>query len=111
MSKSKDIINMMEMANLRPRNTGLSFFVWVDEMGEYRKDKHSTPRIKLAKDTPKNVIASVSINKNATVLTGNVEAGELTSVKKWVSLNYDLLIKHWKGDIDTFELFKKLQKV
>jgi hypothetical protein len=113
MSKAKELtesINMMEIANLRPENTGLSFFVWVDEMGEYRKDKHSTPRIKLAKNNPKNFIASISIDKNPVVLAGDVKAEELTSIKKWINLNFDLLMKHWKGNIDTVELFKNLQK-
>lgn len=102
---------MMEMANLRPKNTGLTCFVWVDEMGEYRKDKHSIPRIILAKDNPKNFIASVSIDKNPDVLSGNVKEVELTSIKEWINLNFDLLIKHWKGDIDTVELFKNLQRI
>ncbi len=114
MSKAKDFtesFNVLEMANLRPGDTGLPVFVWVDEMGGYRKVPHSSPRLKIAMSSPKNIVVTVSIDNNPELLDGTLEGKELALVKQWIILNYDILSKHWKGEFSTRELFKEMQKI
>ena len=103
-------LTVNEMANLRPSDTGLPVFIWVDEMGGYRKTKHSIPRLKIAIDDPSNQVAVLSISPTPKVLEGDIKSG-LDEIKKWITLNHALLMKHWDGNISTAELFKKLKRV
>jgi len=99
---------MFEMANLRPEDTGLSVFIWVDEMGGVRRTGHDVPRLKVAEENPCNFVATVSIDIKPKVLEGDLEYKEMRKVLKWVSLNHDLLLKHWKGEISTKQMFTQV---
>lgn len=111
MNKARTLIsqlNVNEMANLRPTDTGLPVFIWVDEMGEFRTVEHNLPRIKVAEDSPTNLVAVISIDNNPKLLDGKLEYKKLKKVIEWVILNHDILMKHWNGNISTKEMFSKL---
>ena len=108
MSKARDVINMYEMANLRPSDTGLPFFVWIDEMGGYRKAGHHIPRLKIAKGSPDTFVAVVSIASDPKLLEGELEGKETKKLKQWINQNLEILIAHWNGDISTVELGRKI---
>ena len=111
MNNAKNLLDMLnEMANLRPSDTGLSVFIWVDEMGGYRNTEHNIPRLKIAVDNPSNQVAVVSISETPELLEGGLKLG-FNKIKKWIILNYPELLEHWNGDISTAVLFKNIKRV
>ncbi len=98
--KAREIIDLIEMANLEPRRTGLSVYIWLDEFGKNRKAKHRIPRLKVAEDNPSDLIATVSIEETPRLLNGKLNNLKLHSVKKWISMNLGTLLKHWNREYD-----------
>ena len=111
MSKAKDLINLYEMSNLRPVSTGLSVFIWLDDMGSDRRNKHQLPRLKVAQQKANNFIGTVSISDKPIVINGYIDIDILSDISKWIKLNLDVLLKHWNGEIETIELKLYLKKV
>jgi len=114
MTKAKEIlgiINIQEMSNLRPVSTGLPVFVWLDDMGVDRKNKHQSPRLKIAEQRADNFVATISIAENPEILAGDLDLDIFNKVKEWIILNYDILVKQWNGEIEIIDMKPFLKKV
>ncbi|MBV9033855.1 MAG: DUF4160 domain-containing protein [Acidobacteriaceae bacterium] len=101
---------LFEMANLSPKRTGLPFVVWISPRGNARHDV----RVKVSpgpRAVPSGMV-SVAIRPDVHVVEGEMKAGDLTLLGKWVSLNRDVLIRYWEGDIEfTEEAMELLQPI
>lgn len=89
------------MANLSPKRTGLPFVVWISPKGGARHDA----RIKIAR-SPKahpSEFVSVAIRPEVRAIGGGISPQDLALIKRWVQLNYDVLIRYWDGDIEYTE--------
>lgn len=94
--------NLFEMANLSPKRTGLPFVVWISP-------KAGAPhgvRVKVSK-SPKvhpSELVPVAIRPDVHVVGGgNLSAHDLGLLKRWVDLNYDVIVKYWDGEIEYTE--------
>jgi hypothetical protein len=90
---------LYEMANLFPKHTGLPFVVWISYRGGARHDV----RVKIShgpKAIPSEMI-SVAIRPDVHVVEGELNAGDLALLTKWIELNRDVLVEYWEGGIDT----------
>lgn len=97
------------MANLYPKRTHLPVVICVDILGSARKGKHNEPRIKVQNvkgDKTVDDTFSLSISKNPEILAGKrkLSNDEYKEIVKFVSDNYDVLMKHWNQEIDEDEL-------
>ena len=113
----KEIDNLIEMSNIRQARSNLPVNIWLDDLGINRKTRHNFARLKVQNDyleRSSNDLFSVSIDKdNPKVLAGKVKIKErdLNKVFEWIKLNYDLLMEHWNGEIDSYEFVDKMRKL
>ena len=78
-----------------------------------------SPRILISKDCDwSNVyegkIVSISLEKHPEVIKGNeqiIAADTYEKAKRWVVLNYDLLMKHWIGEASSVDLLNNVKKI
>jgi hypothetical protein len=107
-----DGLDLFEMANLYPRNTGLPMTVWISPRGGAKHDA----RVKV------NTVhgASMDISRAVTVAIRPaphethgqlLTSADFAAVKKWIELNEKALIDFWDGKIDTAEVLGRLIKV
>lgn len=108
---SKADIILCEMSNLQPRDTGLPVYIWLDEMGKHRKNKHSKPRLKVASDNPKNYIATIIIEEEPSLANGQLDGQTFKQVSGWIKLNLSCLLQHWYGEISTKELYSVIKEL
>lgn len=85
------------MSNLGFKQTGLPFVVWISLRGNARHDVRvwvsRRPRAFASE------MVSVAIRPDVRVVEGEMNAGDLALLKKWVELNHDVLVRHWDGDL------------
>jgi hypothetical protein len=93
---------LFEMANLSPKRTGLPFVVWISPQAGAPHDV----RVKVSK-RPKvhaSELISVAIRPDVHVVAGGkMSATDLALLKRWVEVNYDVIIQYWNGDIEYTE--------
>mgnify|MGYP000941614113 CR=1 FL=1 len=97
---------LFEMSNLRQNETGLPMIIWADVN---RGDRHKSPRIKVSSSHSTNVAAGelvpVSLSESPRVLAKNKEGvisdEDLKEIGRFVSLNKDILMKYWNGEISS----------
>lgn len=98
---SSDTEDLFEMANLSPSRTGLPFVVWIspkaDAPHDIRVKVSKSPRVHAAD------LISVAIRPEVRVVGGQMASHDLALLKKWIELNYDVLVGYWDGDIEYTE--------
>lgn len=104
-------LDLYEMANLFPRETGLPATIWVSPRGRAR---HAA-RIKVCRVpgdrmVPSNT-ASVRIQPEPKLVEGELPAAWLEPVARWITINRDALLEYWDGAIGTTELSGRLNKL
>jgi hypothetical protein len=93
---------LFEMANISPKRTGLPFVVWISPKAGAQHDV----RVKVSEGPKVHSadLVSVAIRPEIRVVSGSkMTAHDLALLKKWVELNYDVIIKYWDGDIEYTE--------
>ena len=99
-----------EMANLRPKTTGLPFVVFVSQKGGARHDV----RVKISANPRAlpNEMVSIPLRPEAVVPPGVLTREETALLRAWVEANLDALVGYWTGDIAyTEDLLDRLQAV
>ena len=107
----EDDIDLFEMANLYPRDTGLPMTIWVSPKGKARHDV----RIKVCA-TPGNRMdatntAVVAVRPHPRLLHGELPPEELDAVSRWIAINASALIDYWEGEASTVEFAGRLRKI
>ncbi len=107
----EDIINGQEsiygMANLKPREIGESFELWIDELGSDRNVGHNNPRFK-----PKanGIQLDIMLLRNGKAEIINADPRKIQKFKygneavRFIEKFSEPLIMHWNGDISSSEL-------
>jgi hypothetical protein len=90
-----------EMAILRPERTGLPFVVFISQKGGARDDV----RVKVAPGAKvrRSEMVTVAIRPNVRVARGRLAPHDLALLERWISLNFDTLIRYWDGDFEYAE--------
>jgi hypothetical protein len=100
-----------EMANLYPRDTGLSRTIWVSPRGRARHDV----RIKVCMTPGDRMDASntavVAVRPQPRLLTGSLPAADFRAVSEWIVLNQPALIDYWNGIISTVEFVTRMRRL
>lgn len=104
-------VDLYEMANLYPRETGLPVTIWVSPRGRAR---HAA-RIKVCRVpgdrmVPSNT-ASVRIQPEPKLVEGELPAAWFEAVARWVTINRNPLLDYWNGTIGTTELSSQLKRL
>ena len=98
------------MANLSPLFTGLPLVVWISTRGHARQDI----RVKVSrgqKAIPEELI-SVALRPEVRLIDdGELSAAELTALRKWVQLNWDVLLAYWNGELFTEQAIARLKAI
>ena len=106
---------IFEMSHYQPKDSGLPYSLWFDDLGKSRVNNRRVPRVKVM--MPTNDLIPFSLEQQPEILLTGVR---LTKAKKqldgwdmeatlnFISVNHKLILRHWYGDIGTFELFKNL---
>lgn len=119
--EQKDDDFMFRLGNLSKHRTGLPTVVWI-EVGT--GSEHVSPRMLFNNSTDSSLrpgdspdaLIPVSLDRhNPQVLLNdtdlNLSPAELDMIKKWIIMNYDTLMAHWNGKIDSVETMSRLQKL
>ena len=96
--------DIAEMANLRPKDTGLNLVMFVSTK-EYVNDRHG-PRIKISNipgTFSKDDNFVVLISKSPTINTKQCKYDNDTrkSIEDWITINYKQLIDYWNGKYES----------
>ena len=98
------------MATLSKEMTGLNNAIYISP----KCPKHR-PRIKVFKESPGSESVSVLIEPPHGISAGRkglISERNLFLVRKWIDLNYDVLMDYWNGVIVyTNELLSKLKSI
>jgi hypothetical protein len=92
---------LFAMANLRPKQTGLPFVVFLSQKGGARHDV----RVKIARG-PKvkpSEMVTVAVRPKPRVIHGVLDPDDLARLTEWIELNKDVLVDYWNGDIEYTE--------
>ena len=109
---------MFRLGNLSKHRTRLPVVVWIEaNMGM----KHVSPRLLFSNTTSSHLRPSdradslipVSLDpENPKVLLDdavlNISPLELEAIKRWIVKNYQALMRHWNGEIDSLEVIPEL---
>jgi hypothetical protein len=100
-----------EMANLRPKSTGLPMVILVSEKG---RSQHG-PRIKVSLRHGDRMDAlntmTVTIEDEPQLIGEGIPVQDLEAIRRYISLNKHTLLGYWNGEIDTVELVANLKPV
>ncbi len=103
--------DFFDMANLRPKHTGLPMTIWVSHKGHARHDARvtvcRTPGDRIDVDD----MAVVGIRPTPTLIEGPLDAASLKAVQRWIALNETVLIGFWEGELETIETIQGLKRV
>jgi len=108
---------LFEMSNLRKNDTGLPVNIYVSSGGSVNA-QHG-PRIKIMTSTSDKVnpyeTVSVILKRDITVddVIGyhTLPACVIDSVRDYINLNYDVLLRYWNDDIGTHEMISLLKSI
>jgi hypothetical protein len=103
-----DAEDLYEMANLRPKTTGLPMVIWVSERGNAQHDA----RIKVSMQSGNRMnIHNTSVVgiRPPSVLAGFLSSVDQQAVFRWININETALIDYWNQVIDTAELIQRLR--
>ena len=110
---------MFRLGNLSKHRTGLPVVVWIEaNMGM----KHVSPRMLFTNsmgsclrpgDSADSLIPVSLDPENPKVLLDdavlNISTLELEAIKRWIVKNYQPLMRHWNGEIDSLEVIPELR--
>lgn len=109
--EAEEDIDLFEMANLYPRDTGLPMTIWVSPKGNAR---HAA-RIKVCTTPGDRMDASntavVAVRPHPRLLHGELAPQDLDAVSRWIATNATALIDYWEGETSTVELVGRLLKI
>lgn len=99
------------MANLFPKDTGLSHAVWVSEQANSRHDV----RVKVSTASggrahPRNM-AVMSVRPEPRLIHGGLPPDVVRDVARWIRLNEAVILDYWNGQASTADLIHRLQKL
>jgi hypothetical protein len=108
---SEETDELFEMANLYPRTTGLPMTVWVSLRGNARHDVRV--KVNTAHGNQMNIdnTAMVGVRPSPHLIAGRLSADDERAVSEWITLNHDVIIAYWDGDIDTVQLAQALKSL
>lgn len=110
----KEIINLWEMANLRPNRSGLPVCVWVQEFSG--KEGHFA-RIKVSTNYGDKInledgFFTITVPEKKIIgTTGKIKNKDIELIKKFVDANTDIIIQLWNKDIDIGDFLTLIKKV
>ena len=101
------VTSIYGMANLKPRETGQPFELWVDELGNDRNVGHNNPRFK-----PKanGIQIDIMLNKDGTAEIVDLDPCKIQKFKyaknaiHFIEKFSEPLLMHWNGEISSGEL-------
>ena len=104
-------VELFEMANLYPRDTGLPMTIWVSPRGMAQHDA----RVKVCRHhgdrmDPRDT-ASVAVRPAPHLVAGELGSSDLKLVSQWIAQNSDVLIGYWDGGVSTLELVRALKSL
>ena len=105
-----DKIDLYEMANVSPKDTGLSVYVYVSP-----NNSNHGPRIKVSNIKNKSWSDdnfSLSICDKPELMNGvcKLDSNELDDTKNWIILNKNILLDYWNNKIQSTKEFLLLIK-
>jgi hypothetical protein len=101
--------DLFEMANLYPDTTGLPMTVWVSPRGNARHDVRV--KVNMTHGNQMNIAdtAVVGVRPTPRVIAGELSPVDTQAVFQWVTLNTDVLVAYWGGQIDTARMIHALK--
>jgi hypothetical protein len=103
-----DAEDLYEMANLRPKTTGLPMVIWVSERGNAQH--HARIKVSMQHGDRMNIHYTAVVGiRPPSVFAGVLSSVDRQAVFGWINLNEAALIDYWNQAIDTAELIQRLR--
>jgi len=99
---------LYEMANLFPQTTGLPMVVWVRFCGRARHDVRVKVQTSHGSRVSPSNMSVVGVRPVPRLIAGRLSPADQQLVFDWVSLNTDVLVAYWNGQIDTAAFVQRL---
>jgi len=105
--------DLCEFTDLGPHLTGLPFWVWVRPSLGLRREVYVGVSLD-RNDVGGSDLTQVAIQPDVHVVKGKMSTKNLASLRQWVDLNRDLIVKYWNcdlnimGSLDVYDAVKSL---
>jgi hypothetical protein len=103
--------DLYEMTNIYPRTSGLPVTVWISPRGRARRDA----RVKVRRVPGNRMIpedtAVVAVRPEPTLVEGDLDGAVLRAVRDSITLNRDVILAHWDGELDSLEVAQRLRQL
>jgi hypothetical protein len=97
---------------LPPRLTGLPMAVWITEDEGYQHDVRVKVSAIHGGRGSWRTAPSIGVRPRPhEIVPGGLLAADVALVGRWITLNRDIIIAFWDGQIDADEVLQKLQKL
>lgn len=101
-----------EMSSVRPQTTGLAYRIWISVDVYHR---YPRPQLRVEQgDGPNRKFYPVSIDDQIEFLAGRprgLSAAQFRDLRRFVRINSQVLLAHWRDEIDTATAIGRLQPV
>ena len=107
---------ILGMANISPKRSGLPVVIWSDGQGILRKVGHNSPRVKIGKQGQFFIVVSIEPEPKIISKSTGIKDNELALCKEgidYVARNHDLFLKHFQDtdfSFDDSDLFSGLRE-
>jgi hypothetical protein len=107
---------MFEMANVRPKESGLPVVIYISTGFVEGKLLNHGPRIKVSKsyahkfDVRNTFVMTIS-DRPAIKGTHELKPEDITQIKAFVIKNQDILNAYWFDDVSTLDMLHGLEKI
>lgn len=114
--------SFFEIINFRKDRSKLPVNLWLDTAGSVRNIKHKKPTLKIQNNKSEYLrnrkdLIPISISANPEVLLKNyrtklnISEKELEIMINFIAENYIILLKHWNGEIDDYEVLDIMNSI
>jgi ribosome-associated translation inhibitor RaiA len=114
---------MLEMANLRKKETGLPFNIWIQQSSKRGQQQHGPYRVKVQGNNgdsfQSNSTVSVEIHPNGTIKKIHSSdkkmktfvQSEINKLEKYLTQNKELLDRYFAGELSSTEFGQQAKRV
>jgi hypothetical protein len=110
---------IFQMLKYSTEDSGLPYDLWFDDVGKDRFNKHKAPRVKVElpnrdllplsiEEEPKLLLKGVPLAKAEKELQ-EIDESKMKRIHDFIFKNHQLILHHWNGEIDDFDLVNNLQ--
>lgn len=100
------------MVNIRGRSSGLPMNIWIGPRGHARYAARIKVRMDHREQFDTGNLAVISVEDDPPeVVEGHLDTADLTLIGRYIALNRNAILDHWRKKTDGLELSRRLRRL